>query len=132
MDILPSAGLEVAIPALKRSQTALLPGWTFRTCRCLTCRDTPQKGNAFSDQCSSVSRICSVLFIPMYFIMRYFHKVFETKVVWGLSAYSSSSTLMKFLSFYWVSVANAPNILQPYWLIVLPLDVPALTASLLL
>ena len=26
-------------------------------------------------------------------------------------------------SFYWASVANAPNILQPYWLIVLPLDV---------
>ena len=29
-------------------------------------------------------------------------------------------------------MANAPNVLQPYWLIVLPLDVPALTASLLL
>ena len=27
-------------------------------------------------------------------------------------------------------VANAPNVLQPYWLIVLPLDVPDLTASL--
>ena len=35
-------------------------------------------------------------------------------------------------SFYWASVANAPNVLQPYWLIVLPLDVPAPTASLLL
>ena len=35
-------------------------------------------------------------------------------------------------SFYWPSVANAPNVLQPYWLVVLPLDVPALTASLLL
>ena len=35
-------------------------------------------------------------------------------------------------SFYWASVANAPNVLQPYWLIVLPLDVPALTPSLLL
>ena len=35
-------------------------------------------------------------------------------------------------SFYWPSVANAPNVLQPYWLIVLPSDVPALTASLLL
>ena len=32
-------------------------------------------------------------------------------------------------SFYWASVANAPNVLQ---LIVLPLDVPDLTASLLL
>ena len=40
---------------------------------------------------------------------------------------SSSSS-----SFYWVSVSNAPNLLQPYWLIVLPLDVPDLTASLLL
>ena len=29
-------------------------------------------------------------------------------------------------------MANAPNVLQPYWLIVLPLDVPDLTASLLL
>ena len=35
-------------------------------------------------------------------------------------------------SFYWASVANAPNVLQPYWLVVLPLDVPDLTASLLL
>ena len=35
-------------------------------------------------------------------------------------------------SFYWPSVANVPNILQPYWLIVLPLDVTDLTASLLL
>ena len=35
-------------------------------------------------------------------------------------------------SFYWASVANDPNVLQPYWLIVLPLDVPDLTASLLL
>ena len=36
------------------------------------------------------------------------------------------------LSFYWASVANASNVLQPYWLIVLPLDVPVLTASFLL
>ena len=35
-------------------------------------------------------------------------------------------------SFYWATVANAPNVLQPYWLIVLPLDFPKLTASLLL
>ena len=35
-------------------------------------------------------------------------------------------------SYCWTSVANAPNVLQPYWLIVLPLDVPDLTASLLL
>ena len=35
-------------------------------------------------------------------------------------------------SFYWASVANAPNVLQPFWLIVLPLEVPDLTASLLL
>ena len=42
------------------------------------------------------------------------------------SAISSSS------SFYWASVANASNVLQPYWFIVLPLDVPDLTTSLLL
>ena len=35
-------------------------------------------------------------------------------------------------SYYWTSVANAPNVLQSYWLIVLALNVPALTASLLL
>ena len=35
-------------------------------------------------------------------------------------------------SFYWASVVNAPNVLQPYWLIVLHLDFPDLTASLLL
>ena len=35
-------------------------------------------------------------------------------------------------SFYRASVANASNVLQPYWLIVLPLDFPDLTASLLL
>jgi len=40
-------------------------------------------------------------------------------------SYSSSS------SYCWASVANGPNALQPYWLIVLPLDVPALTTSLL-
>ena len=34
--------------------------------------------------------------------------------------------------YYWASVANAPNVLQPYWFIVLPLDVPDLAASLLL
>jgi hypothetical protein len=37
-----------------------------------------------------------------------------------------------FLSSYcWGLVANAPNILQSYWLIVLSLDVPVLTTSLL-
>ena len=35
-------------------------------------------------------------------------------------------------SFKWALVANASNVLQPYWLIVLPLDVPDLTTSLLL
>ena len=35
-------------------------------------------------------------------------------------------------SSYWPSVAIAPNVLQPYWLIILPLDVPELIASLLL
>ena len=50
--------------------------------------------------------------------------------IWNLlrhfKIYISSS------SFYWASVANAPNVLKPYWLIVLLLDVPDLTASLLL
>ena len=45
----------------------------------------------------------------------------------GQCKYECSSS-----SFYWASVANAPNVLQPYWLTVLPLDVPDLTASLLL
>ena len=35
-------------------------------------------------------------------------------------------------SFIWTSVANVPNVLQPYWLIVPPLDVPDLIAILLL
>ena len=43
--------------------------------------------------------------------------------------YNSSSSSS---SFCWVSVANASNVLQPYWLIVLSLDVPALTTCLLL
>ena len=43
-----------------------------------------------------------------------------------------STLSLLLLSFYWASVANAPNVLQPYWLTVLPLDVPDLTASLLL
>ena len=44
---------------------------------------------------------------------------------WDHASSSSSSS-------YCPSVANAPNVLQPYWLIVLPLDVPDLTTSLLL
>ena len=40
--------------------------------------------------------------------------------------------LLLLLLYIIASVANAPNVLQPYWLIVLPLDVPDLTASLLL
>ena len=35
-------------------------------------------------------------------------------------------------SSYCPSVANAPNVLQPYWLLVLPLDVPDFTTSILL
>ena len=42
------------------------------------------------------------------------------------------SYLLLLSSFYWALVANGLNVLQPYWLIVLHLDVPALTASLLL
>ena len=47
--------------------------------------------------------------------------------MWWTTIFITSSS-----SFYCPSVANAPNVLQPYWLIVLPLDVPDLTASLLL
>ena len=43
-----------------------------------------------------------------------------------------STQRIKDFSFYWPSVANAPNVLQRYWLIVLPLDIPDLTAGLLL
>ena len=39
---------------------------------------------------------------------------------------------MTSFSFYCPSVTNAPIVLQPYWLIVLPLDIPDLIASLLL
>ena len=51
----------------------------------------------------------------------------RSTVIWlsCIALYAASS------SFYWASVTNAPNVLQPYWLIVLPLDVPVLTASLL-
>ena len=49
------------------------------------------------------------------------------------SVYQCASFFGSFSSSYcWASVANAPNVLQPYWLIVLALDVPDLTASLLL
>ena len=44
----------------------------------------------------------------------------------------SSSYIASSSSFYWASVANAPKVLQPYWLIVLHFDVPDLTASFLL
>ena len=44
----------------------------------------------------------------------------------------SSRLYVLLSSFYCPSVANAPNVLQPYWLTVLPLDFPAVTASLLL
>ena len=45
---------------------------------------------------------------------------------------SSSSSSSSPPPSYCPSAANAPNVLQPYWLIVLPLDFPDLTASLLL
>ena len=49
-----------------------------------------------------------------------------------MSVFMERAVLVVSSSFYWASVGNAPNVLQPYWLIVLPLDVPNLTASLLL
>ena len=51
---------------------------------------------------------------------------------WPSVELASTNLISSSSSFYWASVANAPNILQPYWLIVLPLDVPDLTASLIL
>ena len=54
-----------------------------------------------------------------------FGSVLQSSPKIKLNSSSSSSS-------YWASVANAPNLLQPYWLIVLPLDLPDLTASLLL
>ena len=56
----------------------------------------------------------------MKLIAKYFF-LSDFLVLWG-----------QLLSFYWASVANALNVLQPYWLIFLPLDIPDLTASLLL
>jgi hypothetical protein len=52
---------------------------------------------------------------------------------WNLLGLSTSVMGLLYLSssYCWASVANAPNVLQPHWLIVLPLDVPALTTSLL-
>ena len=51
---------------------------------------------------------------------------------WLLRLISDAHSIILCSSFYWASVANTPNVLQPYWLIVLPLDVPDITASLLL
>jgi hypothetical protein len=43
----------------------------------------------------------------------------------------SFSSFANYSDSYRAPVANAPNVLQPYWLIVRPLDFPALTTSLL-
>ena len=51
---------------------------------------------------------------------------------WLLRLISDAHSIILCSSFYGASVANPPNVLQPYWLIVLPLDVPDITASLLL
>ena len=63
-----------------------------------------------------------------------FHKNTLTKLVNFSNVTYTHVTLafLLFSSLYWASVANAPNVLQPYWIIVLPLDVPDLIASLLL
>ena len=47
------------------------------------------------------------------------------------SDYKKSSSSSSSSSFCCASVANAPNVLQPYWLIELPVDVPDFTASLI-
>ena len=56
----------------------------------------------------------------------------ETKRCREALLWTTSIAPLVLSSFYRASVANASNVLQPYWLIVLPLDVPDLTASLLL
>ena len=48
------------------------------------------------------------------------------------ATFASLSLLSSSSSFYWALVDNALNVLQPHWLTVLPLDIPDLTASLLL
>jgi len=61
-----------------------------------------------------VARTCpTILFL-------FVRGLFNDVSMWGSSS-----------SYCWASVANARNVLQPYWLIVLPLNVPALATSLL-
>ena len=65
----------------------------------------------------------------------FYHSVMKTQLDEGggrmLLGDKLCSYDIYFSSSCWASVANAPNVLRPYWLIVLPLDVPDLTASLL-
>ena len=58
--------------------------------------------------------------------------LFLTLSIWGGDNVIDCLFKPSSSSFYWDSMANAPNVLQPYWLIVVPLHVPDLTASLLL
>ena len=57
---------------------------------------------------------------------------YPRQLMWNAGKHRASSSSSSSSTFYWASVANAPKILQPYRLIILPLDVPDLTASLLL
>ena len=64
----------------------------------------------------------------LWFTKLHYNLCMEICITCSNKVPSSSSSS----SFYWASVANAPNVLQPYWLIAPPLDVPDLTAILFL
>ena len=61
-----------------------------------------------------------------------FSALLKTHQFSSIELYTVGNILLSSSSFYCASMAHAPNVLQPYWLIVLPIDVPDLTASLLL
>ena len=91
-------------------------------------------GTAFtSARHLSLSRARSIQSMPPNPISWRSFLILSSHIRLGLpSGIFTSRFFFLFFLFYWASVANAPNVLQPYWLIVLPLDVPDLTASLLL
>ena len=75
---------------------------------------------------------CHITCTLVFFLFCYFLFYFNLSVFIDCSVSVYVCVFFLLLLFYWASVANAPNVLQPYWLIVLPLDVPDLTACLLL
>jgi hypothetical protein len=100
-NIVPLAGFEPAIPAIKQPQTyALDRTVTGLECICF--------GLAVASHSVTLRRrtvrlvtdvpLChiSLLFMPRYFIIHYFHEVYKTVVLWGASVYSSPSRLVRF------------------------------------